>query len=438
MPIKPENFTHLHAHSCYSLKDGSIPIRTLVDRQVQNGSRAVACTDHGNMTSAWFLYDYIHNVKGYQDVAHIIGCELYLSTTRKELFDWLPIAKEDEPDKDKRNAKRKLLAKKYHQIILCKNETGYYNAVKVHNEAWKNGFYYSPATTKEFLFENSEGLIVTTTCLASLWCQKIIAGDLNGAEREIREWKEVFGEDFYVELQPTTSKEQILVNRELIKLAQKTGTRMIVTNDVHYIDHELHYTLLNLGNLKKEAEGQGTQKMWEFDVNDLYIKSLDDMKCSWKETHRSKEFTESVFDGCIMAINDIVDSIEHYTLESTPLLPTVDDQDPLELLKKQTVEGFKEKVKKGLVPAKLMDTYQDRIIEELDVISALGAENYINICALITSWCRSNNIGVGVGRGSAAGSLVLYLLGVTDVDPIKHNLLFARFLNMNRRPKLIM
>jgi len=290
MPVKPEQFVHLHAHSCYSLRDGSIPIRTLVDKQVANGSKAVALTDHGMMTGSWFLYDYINNVKKYKDIKHIIGCELYISENRNELMEWLPNATEDCPDKDDRATKRSLLAKKYHQIVLCKNKTGYDNAVRIHNDAWANGFYHSPTTTKELIFKHHEGLIVTTTCLASLWCQKIMAGDLAGAEKEILLWKDVFGDDIYVELQPTKYKTQALVNVELIKLARKTKTRMIVTNDVHYIDpedHELHFTLLNLDKLKEGVDHpESKQKLWEFEVDDLYIKSLDQMKEGWRNNHK--------------------------------------------------------------------------------------------------------------------------------------------------------
>jgi DNA polymerase-3 subunit alpha len=394
------------------------------------------------MTGGWFLYDYIHNVKKHKDVKHIIGCELYISETRDALMEWLPNAQEDCPDKNDRANKRTLLAKKYHQIVLCKNKTGYENAVKIHNDAWSNGFYHSPTTTKEMIFSHHEGLIVTTTCLASLWSQKIMKGDLAGAERELLEWKEVFGEDIYVELQPTKYKTQALVNVELINLARKTNTQMIVTNDVHYIsqeDHQLHFTLLNLGKLKDGLNNpEVKQKLWEFEVDDLYIKSLDQMKQGWKDNHKSAIFTESVFEETIHTIGDIISKVEHYSLESDQLLPQVDEMDPLEKLKLDTVTGFTNKIKKGVIPKVRLAEYQDRIIEELNVISALKAENYINICAMMNNWCKDNNIGTGPGRGSAGGSLVLYLLGVTDIDPIFHNLLFSRFLNLNRRPKLMM
>lgn len=442
LQCKPEQFTHLHAHSQWSIKDGSIPIRTLVDKQVENGSKAIAVTDHGMLTGGWFLYDYIHNVKKLKDVRHVIGIEAYLSETRDELQAWLPTSEETVPDKDERAAKRKLLAQKYHQILLCKNQTGYANAIKIHNDAWLKGFYYSPTTTKEFIFAHAEGLIATTTCLASLWNRKIMAGDIQGAEREIMLWKGVFGDDFYVELQPTNSKTQALVNKELIKLARKTKTRMIITNDVHYIeagDHELHFTLLNLSKLKKGLEEGGTEeKLWEFDVNDLYIKSLDDMYDSWKTHHRSAEFTESLFEETVNTIGDIVSQIEHYSLESKPLLPSVDEVDPFERLKLDTIAGFKEKLDKGVIPKSRLEEYQDRIAYELEVIQALGAENYMNICALIARWCKTQKIQIGPGRGSAAGSLVLYLLGVTQVDSIQHGLYFERFLSPGRRTVLQM
>lgn len=406
---------------------------------MENGSKAVAVTDHGMLTGGWFLYDYIHNTKKLKDIKSIIGCELYINEQRDELMSWLPNQKQVE-DKDERKATRDDLNQKHHQIILCKNKIGYFNAIKIHNDAWKNGFYYSPTTTKEMIFKHSEGLIVTTTCLASLWCKKIMANDLVGAENEIYLWKEVFGEDFYIELQPTNSRQQVLVNVELIKLAHKTNTPMIVTNDVHYIgkdDYELHRTLLNMEKLK-HADNPDDVVLWEFGVDDLYIKTLEQMHDSWKDHHKSPVFTESVFEGCIESVHEVISKIEHFSLESAPLLPQVDDNDPLEKMKHDVIAGLANKIQKGLIPKEKIPEYQERIAKEIGVISALNAENYINICAEMIGWCRQNDIGVGAGRGSAVSSLALYLLGITEVDPIKNDLLFERFLSINRRPKLLM
>jgi DNA polymerase-3 subunit alpha len=442
--VRPEMFAQLHSHSAHSLKDGSIPISELVDTQVERGAKAVACTDHGSMTGAWFLYDHIHNVKKYNDVKHIIGLEAYVSYTRDDLTKFLDTGKDLITDKEERANKRKKLAKKYHQILLAKNKTGYFNLVKIHNEAWDKGFYYSPTTTPEIIFEHSEGLIATTTCLGSMWCQNIMSGDLVGAERELRKWKEVFGEDFYVELQPTNNDTQRMVNIELVKLAKRTKTPMIVTNDVHYLneeDHNFHYMLLNMSNLRKQADGEDVdkQKMWEFGVDDLYLKSLEQMKTTWRTKHKSKAFTESVFDECIINIAGIISKIEDYSLQSEPLLPSVAiDTTPREELSKRAVAGLQEKLKSGVIKSSELNTYRERLIEELKTISALDADDYILLCNEITNYCADNNIYVGQGRGSAGGSLVLYLIGVTGIDPIKHKLMFSRFLNRNRRAKLVM
>jgi DNA polymerase III subunit alpha len=435
--IRPEHFLHLHCHSSHSTKDGSIPIRALVDKQVEQGSKACCVTDHGTMTGGWFLYDHIHNVRKHQDVKHIIGLEAYVSTTRDELNKFLADNSKVE-DKAARQAERLRLAKKYHQILLAKNKTGYLNLVKIHNDGWENGFYYSPTTTKECIFANSEGLIATTTCLASLWNQAIIGGDMTSAEKEIYEWKEVFGEDFYVELQPTNLPLQKSVNVGLIQLANKTNTPMIVTNDVHYLeesDHEFHSILLNMTQLRKKADGESDVKLWEFGVDDLYMKSLDQMKQSWRTHHQSKEFNSKVFDGSVMEISNIVSKVTHYSLESEPLLPLVVDNPKIEL-QRRVIGGLKEKLQKGIIPKDQIQIYQERIIYELQVISALDAENYILLCNEITNYCHGNSIGVGLGRGSAPGSLILYLLGVTGIDPVRHKLLFERFLNRGRRRRL--
>ena len=298
-------------------------------------------------------------------------------------------------------------------------------------------------TTPEMMFENHEGIITTTTCLGSVWNQYILAGNKNAAENEIRRWKEVFGEDFYVELQSINNETQRLINKDLIELANKTNTQMVVTNDVHYLEEEdkdFHHILLNMHQLKKKASGEDVdkQKMWEFGVDDLYLKSLDQMKSSWKKIHKSKEFNASVFEDCILGVDDIINKVEHYTLESKPLLPKVSDLPSTQELSQRMLKGFKKKLKNGIIPSDQVKEYEDRMIEELEVISALNAEDYILICSEITDYCHENNIAVGFGRGSAAGSLLLYFLGITGLDPIKHKLLFSRFLNKNRRPKLQM
>lgn len=441
MLIRPEHFFHAHAHSHHSLKDGSIPIRDLVDKQVEHGAKAVACTDHGTMTGAWFLYDHIHNVRKLTDIKHIIGLEAYVSYSRPELNIFLKDGKTLITDKDERAAERKRLAKKYHQILLAKNKTGYFNLVKIHNDGWENGFYYSPTTTPETIFQNAEGLIATTTCLASFWNQHILAGDIATAERELMRWKEAFGDDFYVELQTINSNTQKLVNIELIKLARKTKTQMIITNDVHYLnekDHEFHYILLNMGNLRKQADDDSVnQKMWEFDVDDLYLKTLEQMQQSHQRHHSGKVFTSSVFEEAVVSLSGIVEKVEQYSLESEPLLPRITEDGKAEL-SKRCVAGLQKKLAEGVIPAEKLPEYKERLIEELRVISALEAEDYILICNEITSYCHDNDIAVGFGRGSAGGSLVLYLLGVTGVDPVKWKLMFSRFLNFNRRAKLVM
>lgn len=391
-------FCHLHAHSSFSTKDGSIGVRTLVDRQIENGAPAVAVTDHGMMTGGWFLYDYIHNV-GKKGVKHIIGLEAYISPTRDELMAWLPTADQVE-DKDERAAKRKLLSKKYHQILLAKNEVGYYNLVKIHNDAWLNGFYYSPTTTPEFIFQHKEGIIATTTCLASIWNQAILAGDLAGAEREMMRWKEAFGEDFYVELQPTNGKTQALVNKELIKLAKKCNIQLIITNDVHYVDpgdHELHSILLNMEKLKSGETDP--DKLWEFDVTDLYIKSLKDMHDSWKKYHKDSIFSEALFEETVHTIGAIVDKVEHYTLEDAPSLPNSTSEDPVIQLRKAAVEGFRKKIAAGLIPRGQLAAYEERMIYELGVIEALQASAYFNVVGDLIEWCKENDILTSPGRG---------------------------------------
>jgi DNA polymerase-3 subunit alpha len=195
-----------------------------------------------------------------------------------------------------------------------------------------------------------------------------------------------------------------------------------------------------MDNLKRQQAGEeiDPQKFWEFSVDDLYLKSLEQMHSSWKTIHKGKEFTESTFESSVLSVGNIVDKIEHYSLESKPLLPTVSNVDPLEELRNRVVSKFREKVKSGIIPKDKMQEYQQRIFKELEVITALNAEDYILLCNEITDFCHDNSIEVGFGRGSAGGSLLLFILDVTGIDSIKYKLMFERFLNKNRRPKLIM
>jgi len=238
--INNSKFCQLHAHSVYSQRDGAITIRDLVDTTADKyGQKAVAVSDHGIVSSGYVLYQnalHLRPQRGAEPIKPIIGCELYINDTRQELFDWLPKAQEVE--KEERAKIRNSLAKYYHGLLIAKNRTGYYNLIKIHNEAWQN-FYHRPMTTPELLWENTEGLIYSTACMSGhipFFIQK--QGDMDTALRLIDQYKEAFGEDFFIELMPIRSELQKGLNEILIDISRKKKVPLIVTNDSHYLEAE--------------------------------------------------------------------------------------------------------------------------------------------------------------------------------------------------------
>ena len=390
-------FVHLHVHSEFSLLDGANRIKDLPVRAKELGMDAIAVTDHGAMFGT---IDFYKACKA-NGVKPIIGCEVYVAPRTR--FD-------KEPNIDN---------KYYHLILLAKNNEGYKNLAKLVSLGYVDGYYYKPRIDKEILEKYHEGLICCSACLGGEIAQSILKDDLAKAE-EIALWhKNIFGEDYYLEVQSNTLREQILVNQRLVELARKLNIPLVATNDSHYLkkeDYYNHEVLLCIQTGKRMTD----EDRMKFQTNDFYIKSPEEMKEFFKNIPEALENTVKIAEKCN------VDFEFGHTI-----LPNYDVPEEFEThydyIKKLCDDGILSRY--GENPTKEI---LDRAEYELSVIKKMGYVDYFLIVWDYINWAKSQGIPVGPGRGSGAGSIVAYAIGITDIDPIKYNLIFERFLNPER------
>ena len=399
------NFTHLHLHTQYSILDGASNISDLIKTVKESGMKAVAITDHGNM----FGVKDFHKTAKKEGIKPILGCEVY-------------VAKESRFRRDKEQDK-----KSDHLILLAKNKQGYQNLIKLVTYGWTEGFYRKPRIDLELLKEYSEGLIVSTACLAGSVPRAIMNGDIKKAENIINTYKDIFGDDFYLEMQrhktgrpekdERTFKYQELVNKEIKKLADESGVKYIATNDVHFIkknDAKAHDILIALSTGKDLDDPTRLQYSGE-----EYLKTPEEMQSLFSDYPEAFENTQ-----------EITDKIEEYELNREPVMPEFKlpegFEDEGEYLRYITHEGAKQRW------SEITEEIKERIEFELDTIIKMGFPGYFLIVWDFLKAAREMDVSVGPGRGSAAGSAVAYSLKITDIDPIKYGLLFERFLNPDR------
>jgi DNA polymerase-3 subunit alpha len=409
-------FSHLHVHTQYSLLDGAADIKKLISKAKNDQMPAVAITDHGNMFGAFDFY----NEATKQGIKPIIGCEFYMVHDRFEKTF-------GQGKKDKR----------YHQLLLAKNEIGYRNLSKLCSLGYLEGLYSKyPRIDKELLKQYSEGLIATSCCIGAEIPQAILFKGEEEAENLFLEWKNLFGDDFYVELQrhglkniDNTGKSQEDVNQTLIKFARKYNVSIIATNDSHYIDQmdaNAHDILLCINTSEFQATPKATNEesgkgfRFGFPNDEFFFKTQAEMLDLFKDIPEAIENT-----------NKLIDSIDSPKLNRDIVLPNYiipeGFKDMKAYLKYLAYEGCKRKYGGG-IPALV----QERLDFELNTICESGYEGYFLIVQDFTTAAREMGVWVGPGRGSAAGSLVAYVLGITNVDPVKYDLLFERFLNPER------
>jgi DNA polymerase-3 subunit alpha len=405
-------FSHLHNHSQFSLLDGASKISSMFKKAKADNMPAVAITDHGNMFG---VFQFVAEA-GKQGVKPIVGCEFYLVADRhKQAFT--------KEQKDKR----------YHQLFLAKNPEGYQNLVKLCSLGFMEGMYSKyPRIDKELVLKYHKGLIATTCCLGASVPQAILRSGEAEAEKEFKWWLDLFGEDYYVEVQNHHIPEQQTVNEVLLRLAKKYNVKVIASNDSHYLDQKdanAHDILLCINTGEKQAtptykdiEGDSDMKgrRFAFYNDQFYFKTTEEMTQLWSHIPEAIDNT-----------NEIVGKVETLKLTKDVLLPNfqipTNFQSQDDFLEHLTMEGAKKRYRD------IDATVEERLRFELYTIKTMGFAGYFLIVADFINAGKELGVYVGPGRGSAAGSVVAYCLGITNIDPIKYNLLFERFLNPDRK-----
>ena len=391
------DFVHLHVHSEYSLLDGMCRIKDLPKRAKELGMKAIALTDHGVMFGAVNFYK--ECVK--EGIKPIIGCEVYVAPRSR-------FEKEAGKD-DKYN----------HLILLAKNKEGYQNLIKLVSLGFTDGYYYKPRIDNEILEKYSEGLICLSACLAGSVNQALLADDFEKA-KEIALWhKKVFKDDYYLELQNNGLSEQVLVNQKLIQLGKMLDIPLVGTNDAHYLKKEDSYNheiLLCIQTGKKMTD----EDRMRFETEEFYIKSPEEMVDYFSSIPEAIENTVKIAEKCNFDFEFGVTKLPNYDVPE-------EFKTHEEYFRKLCSDGIKERY--GENPSKEI---LDRAEYELGVISKMGYVDYYLIVWDFIHYAKTVGIPVGPGRGSGAGSIVAYAIGITDIDPIKYNLLFERFLNPDR------
>jgi DNA polymerase-3 subunit alpha len=397
--VKYANFVHLHVHSQYSLLDGACRLDTVIELAKRYKMPAVAVTDHGNMFGAIEFYKKATKA----GIKPIIGCEAYVAGGSR--LDKNPSGKY--PDSG------------FHLLLLVKNLTGYKNLIKLCTAGFLEGFYHKPRIDKELLRQYHDGLIATSACLKGEVSWRLLNGDIEGAVETARELREIFGEEnFYLEIQNHgLESEQVLIPK-MEALSRETGIPLVATNDCHYLnraDWEAHDALLCI-QTGKSVEDQDRMR---YKTDQLYFKTAEEMEQALGDFKSALENTVYIAERCNLELQ-----LGRLLLPVFPIPKPFADADAY--LKHLCEEGLRKRY------AKVTDEHRKRLEYELGVIKQMGYAGYFLVVKDFCDYARSENIPVGPGRGSAAGSLVSYVLGITNIDPIAFGLLFERFLNPER------
>ncbi|ADG83172.1 DNA polymerase III subunit alpha [Thermincola potens] len=390
------DFIHLHVHTEYSLLDGAARIRDLVSAAAEKGMKALAVTDHGSMFGVIDFYKACKKA----GIKPILGCEVYVA----------PRSMDDrEPGRDDAN---------YHLVLLAENETGYKNLLHIVSEAYTRGFYYKPRTDKAALRKHSEGLIALSACLGGEIATAIVNGQSDKARAAAREYEDIFGKgNFFLELQDHGLENQRMVNMELVKIGRELNIPLVVTNDVHYVrksDAEVQDVLLCIGTGRTMEDAD----RMEFGTSEFYLKDAREMALLAGEYPEALANTVNIAARCNVEFDFSQNYLPDYMI---PEGHTVESY-----LRQLCLDGLKKRYPNA------GEEVRRRLEYELQVINDMGFPGYFLIVWDFVRFAREKGILVGPGRGSAAGSLVAYTLGITNIDPLKYDLLFERFLNPER------
>lgn len=390
-------FVHLHLHSEYSLLDGACRIRQLVDTAAKRGDAAVAVTDHGVMYGAVDFYKYAksHGIKP------IIGCEVYVA--QRTRFDRV----------------HELDSEHKHLVLLCENNTGYQNLAKLVSLSWTEGFYSKPRVDYELLEKYHEGIIALSACLAGEVARNLTAGDYDGAKAAALRYDGIFGRgNFYLELQDHGLREQKQISPSIVRIAKETGIPLVVTNDCHYIrpeDSKMHRVLLCIQTNHTIEDKDGM----EFGSDQFYYKTEEEMRALFPKVPEAADNTVKIAGRCNVEFE--------FGKTKLPRFDTPDGSDNVEYFRRKCYAGLHEKY--GEHPDQ---SVVERLEYELATIQQMGYVNYYLIVYDFVRYAKEVGIPVGPGRGSGAGSLAAYCIGITGIDPIRYELLFERFLNPER------
>ncbi|MBF88684.1 MAG: DNA polymerase III subunit alpha [Candidatus Marinimicrobia bacterium] len=397
--MAPE-FVHLHNHTDYSLLDGAQKIPTLINTVIDNGMDAVGVTEHGNMFSAISFYKKAHEA----GIKPIIGCEVYVA--QGDRFDKTP-----RPGGGWGNN---------HLLLIAQNNTGYRNLMKLSTAGYLEGFYYRPRVDKDLLKKYSEGIICLSACLKGEVQELAVKGDLEGAKKAAISFTEIFPNRFYLELMNHGIPEEEAARNVISKLAKELNIPLVATNDCHYAkkDHwEAHDIMFCLGTGKDRDD----PKRQRYATSEFYFKTQDEMWKLFKDYPNALENTRLIADSCNLDLQ-----LNEYLLPNFPIPDNSGVESPDDYLKLCCQKGLK-----NIYPS-ITENIQSRLNYELGVIKQMGFAGYFLIVMDFVKYAKDTNIPVGPGRGSVAGSLVAYALGITSIDPIQYNLLFERFLNPER------
>lgn len=395
-----KDFVHLHLHTEYSLLDGACKIDNLIEHCKTNGIDTVCITDHGNMYGTLQLAE----KAAVAGLKYIIGCEFYVT--------------EDMNDKTSQSAE--------HLILLAKNRRGYINLVQLDSMAFVDGFYYKPKIDYKVLKEHSEGVICLSACLAGGIPRRLLSGDYDGAKNLALYLKEIFKEDFYIEIQDHGIDEERRVLPHLVSLANDIGVELVATNDVHYLsksDAEMQDVLMCI-QMKKQLDDP---KRMKFATDEFYFKTGDEMAALFPNLPKAISNTRAIADKVTEPAFNL--NKKGYPEKDNTLIPTYTPEDGStaeEYLRKLTAEGLKTRY--GTPTERELS----RAEYELGIICSMGYADYYLVVWDFINWSKKNAIPVGPGRGSGVSSIVAYSIGITDVEPLQYDLLFERFLNPDR------
>jgi DNA polymerase-3 subunit alpha len=401
-------FTHLHLHTDYSLLDGACDVDKLIERVQSIGQKSVAMTDHGNIYGAVHFFDAAKQ-KG---IKPILGCELYICKKEDHRAD---------PSGDKYN----------HLLVLAENEEGYRNLIRITSEASVHGFYKKPRVSKAFLAQHSKGLIGFSGCLSGEFCEKLMAGDYAGARASALQYQDIFGRgNFFLEIQDQGLEQEKRIHADMFKLERELDIPLVATNDSHYLcedDHKSHDVMLCVQTGSKVHD----KERMRFDADQFYVKSADEMARLFPDAPALLERTQEIAERCNFKLSKVDNPFPEFAVPEGHTIESYFESICWEGFRKRLATAIHHLESRGQLRHPLHE-YEARLQREIDIIKQMKFPGYFLIVWDFIRYARELGIPVGPGRGSATGSLVAYVMEITNIDPLQNALLFERFLNPER------